>query len=135
MKTEGLMKGYKNRGEETKEFFTSDGFARMGDLGLYLADGTLKYIDRVKEIIKYNPTLRHFILVCVTRDICSRYENRHISPSELEDVLQSHPGVLHSMVVGKQDPRSQELPTAIVVPRYAPSEVDGERKSRRAPFL
>lgn len=52
VKTESLMKGYKNREEETSEFFTSDGFARMGDLGLYLTDGTLQYVDRIKDIIK-----------------------------------------------------------------------------------
>ena len=52
MKTGYTMKCYQNRVEDSKSFFTSDGYARMGDLGLYLEDGSLKYIDRIKEIIK-----------------------------------------------------------------------------------
>ena len=44
-----------------------------------------------------------------------RYKNNHVSPAELEDVLQSHPAVLESLVFGLPDPHVQELFSAAVV--------------------
>ena len=38
-----------------------------------------------------------------------------MSPAELEDVLQSHPAVLESLVFGLPDPQVQELFSAAVV--------------------
>jgi len=41
------------RPAKTKEFFSAPGgFCRSGDLVSYEEDGTIKYIDRLKEVIK-----------------------------------------------------------------------------------
>ena len=45
----------------------------------------------------------------------SRYQNNHVSPSEIEDVLQDHPDVKECLVFGKKDPTVQELISAVVV--------------------
>jgi len=44
-----------------------------------------------------------------------RYQNNHVSPSEIENVLQQHPDVLDCLVYGKKDPTVQELISAVIV--------------------
>lgn len=46
------MQGYLNNPTANKEFFTEDGFAKMGDLGYYDEHGRLYFKDRIKEVIK-----------------------------------------------------------------------------------
>jgi len=46
----------------------------------------------------------------------NRYKNNHISPTELEAILQRHPAVREALVFGFPDPQVQELITAVVVP-------------------
>ena len=46
---------------------------------------------------------------------CLRYKNNHVSPTEIEDILQTHPAVYDCLVFGKQCPQVQELITAVVV--------------------
>ncbi len=41
--------------------------------------------------------------------------NNHVSPTELEGILQCHPAVKESLVFGKPEPSVQELITAVVV--------------------
>ena len=41
--------------------------------------------------------------------------NNHVSPAELDDILQAHPGVAECMVFGLPDPKVQELFSAAVV--------------------
>ena len=47
-----MMQGYLNNPTANKEFFTEDGFAKMGDLGYYDEQGRLYFKDRIKEVIK-----------------------------------------------------------------------------------
>jgi long-subunit acyl-CoA synthetase (AMP-forming) len=51
MKSDVVMKGYRNAPDKTKETFTDDGFLRTGDIGQFDEDGFLKIVDRKKEII------------------------------------------------------------------------------------
>ena len=44
-----------------------------------------------------------------------RYCNNHIAPTEIEDVLQTHPDVLEALVFGMKDPAVQERVSAVVV--------------------
>lgn len=97
-----LMLKYLNRPKESEEYMDFEGFGHTGDMGYYDKEGNLKYVDRLKELIKY--------------------QNNHISPTELEDVLQGHPGVQECLVYGKPDPKFQELISAVVV-RQPGSEV------------
>ena len=47
------MTGYLNRPMETDQYFDSDGFGRSGDLGYFDDNGNIFYVDRIKELIKY----------------------------------------------------------------------------------
>ena len=49
-------------------------------------------------------------------DISFRYQNNHVSPAEIESVLQEHPDVRDCLVFGKKDPMVQELISAVIVP-------------------
>lgn len=95
MKTPTLMLGYLNREEETRRFFDPQGYGRSGDIGYYDTDGKIYYVDRIKELIKYR--------------------NNHVSPTEIEAILQTHPQVEESLVFGKKSPMVQELISAVVV--------------------
>ena len=44
-----------------------------------------------------------------------RYNNNHVSPTEIEAILQTHPCVKESLVFGKKDPKVQEVISAVIV--------------------
>jgi 4-coumarate--CoA ligase len=102
IKSPFLMQRYLKRPKETEEFLDFEGFGHTGDMGLYNEDGNIIYVDRLKELIKY--------------------KNNHISPTEIEDILQRHEDVQECLVFGKVDHRVQELVTAVVV-KHASSNV------------
>ncbi len=89
------MKGYLNRPEETAKFFGEDGFIHTGDLGHYDEEGILHYDSRLKEMIKF--------------------QNVHIHPLEVEEVINRHPEVLEVGVFGKPHHTDQEHVAAAVV--------------------
>ena len=47
----GVMLGYLNKPDQTKEMFTEDGWLKTGDIGLLDSQGYLKITDRKKDII------------------------------------------------------------------------------------
>jgi fatty-acyl-CoA synthase len=74
-----------------------DGWYLSGDIGTRDADGYFYVHDRKKNLI------------------ISGGEN--IYPAEIERVLLTHPAVAEAAVVGRLDPKWQEVPVAYVVPR------------------
>ena len=74
-----------------------DGWLHTGDLGELDEDGRLRVRGRASETI------------------VSGGEN--VAPSEVEAVLEAHPGVLEAAVLGRPDPQWGEAVTAIVVAR------------------
>lgn len=90
-----IMKGYIGDDEATKRMIDPDGWLHTGDVGYYDKDGFFFLTDRCKELIKYN--------------------GFQLSPSELEAIILTHPGVLDVGVAPVPDEAAGELPRAYVV--------------------
>lgn len=87
--------GYWNRPEESAAAFTSDGWFRSGDVGVFDDDGDLYIVDRKKDMV-----------------LVSGF---NVYPREIEDVLRRHPNVGDVAVVGVPDEHTGERIKAIVV--------------------
>jgi carnitine-CoA ligase len=113
-----VMKGYLGMPEETAAVLGQDGWLRTGDLVTVNDDATYTFVSRVKEVI--------------------RRRGENLSPLEVEEVLEAHPAVQESAVVGVPSELSEEEVKAFVV--AAPgAELDfGELRryaaGRLAPF-
>nr|XP_053647997.1 uncharacterized protein LOC128699358 [Cherax quadricarinatus] len=94
IRSPSLMTGYLNNPVATAETIDQDGFLHTGDVAVH-KDGFVSIVDRIKELIKV--------------------KGYQVSPSELEDVLQQHPGVVDCAVVGVDDARSGEVPRAYII--------------------
>ncbi len=92
-----IMTGYWRRPEETRKVMTPDGYLRTGDVAVLQADGQLRIVDRIKDMI-----------------LVSGF---NVYPNEVEDVLAIHPGVLEVAVVGRPEPETGESVVAHVVKR------------------
>jgi carnitine-CoA ligase len=89
-----LMAGYLDDPDETAAALR-DGWLRTGDVLQRDADGWYRFRDRVKDMIK------------------SSGEN--IAAAEVEQVIDAHPAVFESAVVGIPDPIRDEVVKAVVV--------------------
>src|SRR5690606_18184608 len=90
------MRGYWDNPEATAATITADGWLKTGDAGYLDADGYVFLQDRVKDMI-------------VTG-------GENVYPTEVENVLMTHPGVADVAVIGVPDPMWGEAVKAIVVP-------------------
>jgi long-chain acyl-CoA synthetase len=88
-----VMSGYWNRPEATAEALV-DGWLRTGDLGTKDADGDIRIVDRVKDLI-----------------IRGGY---NVYPREVEEVLYEHPDVVEVAVVGVPDEHFGEEVAAVL---------------------
>ena len=90
--------GYYNNPQANAEAFTADGWFRTGDLGVVADDaGNLRIVGRSKEIINRG--------------------GKKFFPREVEEILYTHPKVLHAAMVGVADPRLGERNCLCVVPK------------------
>ncbi|REF68694.1 MULTISPECIES: class I adenylate-forming enzyme family protein [Paracoccus] len=89
--------GYYKRPEANAEAFTEDGWFRSGDLGMIDADGNLRIVGRLKEMINRG--------------------GKKYYPREVEEILYTHPKVLHCAVIGLPDERLGESNCLCLVPR------------------
>ncbi len=71
--------GYLNNPQAAKENFTDDGYLRSGDLGYLTSDGIV-YIARIGDVLRISGFL--------------------VSPQEIENYLESLPGIEDAQVVG-----------------------------------
>ncbi|MFW1676714.1 AMP-binding protein [Pontibacter sp. JAM-7] len=90
-----VMSGYWQQPQATEDAFTADGFLITGDIGRCDEDGYLHLLDRAKDLI-----------------IVSGF---NVYPSEVEDVVASHPDVLECAVVGMPDETCGEVVRLCVV--------------------
>ncbi|MCG8595813.1 MAG: AMP-binding protein [Kiloniellales bacterium] len=90
-----VMKGYWNRPEETAQVMTADGFLQTGDVAQMDAQGFIRVVDRKKDMI-----------------LVSGF---NVYPSEIEEVVSKHPGVLEVGAVGTPDEKTGEAIKVAVV--------------------
>ena len=95
-----VMKGYLRRPEATAETLRG-GWLHSGDLGYVDEDGFYFIVDRAKDLV-----------------IRGGY---NVYPSEIEEVLYTHPSVLEAAVIGKPDERLGEEVVAVVALRAGAS--------------
>lgn len=92
-----VMRGYWNRPEETAQVLSPDGWLATGDVGVMQADGRVRLVDRIKDMI-----------------LVSGF---NVYPNEIEEVIASHPLVEEVAAIGVPDPVQGERIKVIVVPR------------------
>jgi acyl-CoA synthetase (AMP-forming)/AMP-acid ligase II len=84
-----VMRGYFRNPELTAQTIDADGWLNTGDLARREADGALFIVGRTKELI-----------------IRSGF---NVHPAEVEGVLNAHPDVTHSAVVGRPVDGNEEV--------------------------
>jgi len=89
-----LTQGYLGEPERSEELWR-DGWLHTGDVGVIDADGYLKVVDRIKDVVKTG--------------------GEWVSSLDIEDIILRLPGVAEAAVVGVPDDRWGERPVAFVV--------------------
>jgi long-chain acyl-CoA synthetase len=92
-----VMKGYWQNEEETRASISDEGWFKTGDYAQIDSEGYIKIVDRKKDLI-----------------IVSGF---NVYPSEVEEVINSHPGVSESAAIGIPDEKSGEIIKLFVVKR------------------
>ena len=93
--------GYHNNPGANAELFTADGWFRTGDLGVIDVAGNVRIVGRLKEMINRG--------------------GKKFFPREIEEILYTHPKVLHAAIVGVPDPRLGERNCLCLIPREGAS--------------
>lgn len=89
-----VMEGYWDAPEKTQEAITPDRWLRTGDLYTRLANGSLVFGGRYKDMLKVG--------------------GENVAAVEIEAHLSTHPAVKVAEVVGRPDARLDEVPVAFV---------------------
>jgi long-chain acyl-CoA synthetase len=101
-----VMAGYWHRPQESQDAVFADGYLRTGDIARIDRQGFIYIVDRKKDMI-----------------LVSGF---NVYPNEVEDVVQSHPGVLEVGAVGVPDATSGEAVKIVVVkkdPELTPEDL------------
>ena len=113
-----VMKGYYRDPQATAEAITADGWLKTGDLARQDPDGALFIVGRVKELI-----IRSGL---------------NVYPVEVETVLNAHPAVSQSVVVGRHLADGNEEVVAFVElapgSTATPAELSAHAASQLAPY-
>ncbi len=91
----GVMLGYYNKEQATRDVFTEDGWFRTGDIGELDADGFLRITDRKKELFKTSG-------------------GKYIAPSPIEQMIRSSRFVNQAVLVGNE----RKFAAALIVPNF-----------------
>ncbi|MFT7721416.1 MAG: long-chain-fatty-acid--CoA ligase [Roseateles sp.] len=90
-----VMSGYWQRPDETANVMCADGFFKSGDIGIMDEHGYVRIVDRKKDMI-----------------LVSGF---NVYPTEIEQVVNLHPGVLECAAVGVPDAKSGEAVKLFVI--------------------
>jgi long-chain acyl-CoA synthetase len=91
----GVMLGYYNKPEATRDVFTEDGWFKTGDIGEIDDDGFLRITDRKKELFKTSG-------------------GKYIAPSPIEQMIRSSRFVSQAVLVGNE----RNYAAALIVPNF-----------------
>lgn len=94
VKHSSVMAGYLNLPDATAEAFTADGWLRTGDIGEVRDDGNLVLFSRVSEMYKSG--------------------GYNVYPREIEQVLESYPGIEIAVVLARPDSKWGEVGVAFL---------------------
>ncbi len=89
-----MMRGYYNRPDATAAAIDADGWMHTGDMGVFRADGHLRFMGRYKDMLKIG--------------------GENVDPMEVEAYLMGHPAINLAAVVGYPDARLSEVAVAFV---------------------
>ena len=115
VRTTALTSGYLNRPEANRERFV-DGWYRTGDIMRHDDEGFFYFVSRADDMF-----------------VCG---GENIHPGEVEKLLNTHPGVQQSLVVGAPDDLKGMVPVAFVVATSGVGVTEDELKTyalERAP--
>jgi long-chain acyl-CoA synthetase len=90
-----VMAGYWQRADETAQVMTADGYFKSGDVGVMDARGYIRIVDRKKDMI-----------------LVSGF---NVYPTEIEQVMNLHHGVLECAAIGVADAHAGEAVKLYVV--------------------
>jgi long-chain acyl-CoA synthetase len=91
----GVMVGYYNKPDATREAFTEDGWFRTGDIGEIDGDGILRITDRKKELFKTSG-------------------GKYIAPSHIEQMIRASKFISQAVLIGD----GRKFPAALIVPNF-----------------
>ncbi|HKP68849.1 MAG TPA: long-chain fatty acid--CoA ligase [Pyrinomonadaceae bacterium] len=91
----GVMLGYYNKPDATRDAFTEDGWFRTGDIGEIDDEGYLKITDRKKELFKTSG-------------------GKYIAPSPIEQMIRGSRFVSQAVLVGNE----RKFASALIVPNF-----------------
>jgi fatty-acyl-CoA synthase len=108
-----VMLGYYRDPKATSQAIDAEGWLHTGDQGVTLPHGFIKFLSRLKDVI--------------------RVGGENLSPLEVEEVLMAHPDVAEAVVVAAPHARLNEVPVAFLVLRsgQSPSPAELEAHCRR----
>ncbi len=95
VRTYAIMLEYYKKPDETSRAVDSDGWFHTGDLATIRADGQVRFIGRIKEMLKVG--------------------GENVDPVEVEALMLGHPAVSGVQIVGVPDERLSEVACACVI--------------------
>lgn len=101
-----VMSGYYRQPEATADTMTEDGYLKSGDIGVMRENGDIRFVGRLKEII--------------------RVGGENVAPSDIENTINLHPAVRQAVAFALPDPRLVEVPGVYVVLRSGQSLTEQE---------
>ena len=113
VRTPWLTQGYLGEPERSEDLWRG-GWLHTGDVGVIDADGYLKIVDRIKDVVKTG--------------------GEWVSSLDIEDLILRVPGIAEAAVIGVPDEKWGERPVAFVVVQAGcrhSADRGGDKQARR----